>query len=76
MKKLTLTLALFTIVNFAFSQEINKQVLDSLKQIKKEQALTIKKLKTQNKAKSDSIQFVKLNATIQKQRATIQKLNK
>lgn len=76
MKKLTLTFALFTIVNFAFSQQVNKQTLDSLKQIKKEQALTIKKLKSEQKAKRDSLQFVKLTTTINKQRAIIQKLNK
>lgn len=76
MKKLTLTFALFTIVNLANAQQVTKQTLDSLKQIKKEQALTIKKLKSEQKAKNDSLQFVKLTATIQKQRATIQKLNK
>lgn len=76
MKKLILTSALFTIVNFAFSQQVTKQALDSLKQIKKEQALTIKKLKSEQKAKRDSLQFVKLTTTINKQRATIQKLNK
>jgi hypothetical protein len=76
MKKLILTLAIFTSVQIAFTQQVSKQTLDSLKQIKKEQALTIKKLKAEQKAERDSLQFVKLNATIQKQRATIQKLNK
>ena len=76
MKTLILTSALFTIVNIAFTQQVTKTTLDSLKQIKKEQSALIKKLKAENKAKNDSLQFVKLNATIQKQRATIQKLNK
>jgi hypothetical protein len=77
MKTTILTLAILGLsLGVALCQEITKESLAALRKEKKENALLIKKLKAEQQAQRDSLAFVKLNLTIQKQRETIEKLKK
>ena len=72
MKKMILSLALFaTLSGYA---QTNQDTLKALRLEKKQNSLLIKELKKANKETNDSIQLIKLRATVTKQRLTITKL--